>query len=257
MLHSLTVFCDFDGPLVDVSERYYNTYRQALAATQAEYTSDTIGLTPLTKQQFWQRKRERTCDLEIALRSGLQVEHVTYFVDRVKHFVNHPDLLGKDRFHAGANLALALLHSRGARLVLVTLRCKEQVRAMLQSHELLRLFAGLYGANACGTAYRNNAEHKKSLLAQAMAAHPSESACVIGDTEADLLAARAASIPAIALLCGIRSHSYLQQYAPALILSDLLAAARHLSASGGVIWEPNRFPLSSVADASQAGSGRL
>ena len=26
------VFCDFDGPIVDVSERYYQTYRQGLQA---------------------------------------------------------------------------------------------------------------------------------------------------------------------------------------------------------------------------------
>ena len=26
------VFCDFDGPIVDVSERYYQTYRKGLQA---------------------------------------------------------------------------------------------------------------------------------------------------------------------------------------------------------------------------------
>ena len=244
MLHSLTVFCDFDGPLVDVSERYYCTYRQALTATQAEYEGDAIGLTPLSKEQFWQRKCERTCDLEIALRSGLRVEHVAYFVERVKESVNHPDLLGKDRFHPGVDLALALLHSQGVRLVIVTLRWQEQVRSMLQSHGLMRLFTGIYGANACGAAYRNNAEHKKSLLARARADHPSDNACVIGDTEADLLAARAADLPAIALLCGIRSHAYLQQYAPDLIFCDLLAAAHYLSAScKRAAPEPEQFSL--------------
>jgi len=244
MLHSLTVFCDFDGPLVDVSERYYCTYRQALDATRAAYASDAIGLTPLTKEQFWQRKCERTCDLEIALRSGLQVEHVSYFVERVKQYVNHPDLLGKDRFHPGVDLALALLHSQGARLVVVTLRHQEQVRAMLQSHGLLRLFAGIYGASASGAAYRNNAEHKKALLAQALAEHPSENAYVVGDTEADLLAAKAAGMPTIALLCGIRSHSYLQQYAPDSILSNLLEAANHLSSAyKSMTPGSGRFPL--------------
>ncbi|MEO0948187.1 MAG: HAD family hydrolase [Cyanobacteria bacterium J06641_5] len=243
MLHSLTVFCDFDGPLVDVSERYYCTYRQALAATQAEYARDAIGLTPLTKEQFWQRKRERTCDLEIALRSGLRVKHVTYFVDRVQQSVNHPDLLSKDRFHPGVDLALALLHSQGARLAIVTLRHQEQVRAMLQSHGLTRLLTGIYGSSTHDAAYRNNTEHKQALLAQALAQHPSENACVIGDTEADLLAAKAAGIPAIALLCGIRSHSYLQQYAPNSIQSDLLVAARYLSKYKGAVPEPGRFPL--------------
>ncbi len=33
----LTIFCDFDGPLVDVSERYYATYQRALTQTRQFY----------------------------------------------------------------------------------------------------------------------------------------------------------------------------------------------------------------------------
>lgn len=245
MLSSLTLFCDFDGPLVDVSERYYQTYRQSLAATQAEYARDAIGLTPLSKEQFWQRKCERTCDLEIALRSGLQVKHVGYFVEQVKQRVNHPHLLGKDRFHPGVDWALALLHSQGVRLVLVTLRWQEQAQTMLQSHGLSRLFSGIYGASDRGAAYGNNVDHKKYLLSCARAEYPSEHACVIGDTEADLLAARDAGIHAIAVLCGIRSHAYLQQYAPDLICKDLLTAAHYLSACKHTAWEFDRFSVTS------------
>ncbi len=29
----MTVFCDLDGPLIDVSARYYKTYRLAIAQT--------------------------------------------------------------------------------------------------------------------------------------------------------------------------------------------------------------------------------
>ncbi len=223
-----TIFCDFDGPLVDVSERYYRTYREALAATQARYGGDVIGLTPLSKAQFWERKCERTCDLEIALRSGLQAEHVAYFVERVKERVNHPALLGRDRFQPGIDWALALLHSQGVHLVLVTLRCREQVEAMLCSHGLTRLFAEIYGASECGVAYQNNVDRKTFLLAQAVAEHPASDAWVVGDTEADILAARAAGLPAIALTCGIRSKSYLHHFAPDIICQDLAAAARCL-----------------------------
>jgi hypothetical protein len=31
----ITIFCDLDGPLVDVSKRYYKTYQLAIAETQA------------------------------------------------------------------------------------------------------------------------------------------------------------------------------------------------------------------------------
>jgi phosphoglycolate phosphatase-like HAD superfamily hydrolase len=51
---------------------------------------------------------------------------------------------------------------------------------------------------------------------------------MIGDTEADLLAGQALSIPTIALTCGIRSHFYLKQFKPTCIHSDLLAATYYL-----------------------------
>ena len=34
----ITVFCDFDGPIVDVSDRYYSTYHLALTDTAAFYS---------------------------------------------------------------------------------------------------------------------------------------------------------------------------------------------------------------------------
>ena len=46
---NLTVFCDFDGPLVDVSDRYYETYKQAIAHTQRTYLNQGQSL-PLCLQ---------------------------------------------------------------------------------------------------------------------------------------------------------------------------------------------------------------
>jgi phosphoglycolate phosphatase len=70
---SMTVFCDFDGPVVDVSDRYYSTYYQALTDTDRVYCQRGVclPLQILTKQQFWQMKQERVADREIARRSGL------------------------------------------------------------------------------------------------------------------------------------------------------------------------------------------
>ena len=50
----MTVFCDLDGPIVDVSDRYYATYQQGLADTQAAYLARGINLNLqiLSKQQF-------------------------------------------------------------------------------------------------------------------------------------------------------------------------------------------------------------
>lgn len=228
----LTVFCDFDGPIVDVSDRYYQTYLRGLEELQADYAAQSMALPiqRLSKSQFWQMKQERTPDHEIAMRSGLQGEEIYQFLQRVCQIVNQTDLLDCDRLQPGVRWALSLLHAQGVRLVLVTLRCQEQVTQMLTEYGLLHLFSGIWGACNQAAAYANHADHKTQLLAKAIAAAPhSGPACMIGDTEADVLAGQAAGIDTIAVTCGIRSQSYLQKLQPTQIQTDLLTAAHWLA----------------------------
>lgn len=231
----MTIFCDFDGPIVDVSERYYATYKLALAQTETFYAAKGIVLPvqKLTKSQFWQMKQERVPDVEIAMRSGLQGGEIDFFLGRVARIVNQPNLLKKDKLQPGVDWALKRLHSQGVRLVLVTLRCQCQATQILRNYGLKRLFSGIYGTHDRQAAYRNYAECKQNLLETAIAEHLSlapEQACawMVGDTEADLLAGHALAIPTIALTCGIRSKLYLKQFQPTRICGDLLAVSHYL-----------------------------
>lgn len=231
----MTVFCDFDGPIVDVSSRYYSTYELALADTFAIYKEDgeTLPIQMLTKQQFWQMKQDRVPDIEIAMRSGLQGEQIDVFLERVVKIVNHPALLAKDKMQPGVNWAIALMHSKDVRLVLVTLRCQSQATQILQNYGLARLFSGIYGTADKNAAYKNYAEVKTQLLEKAIAEQqeqgkPLSSAWMVGDTEADITAGKAMGIPTIALTCGIRSSLYLKQFQPTRIACDLLSVAHYL-----------------------------
>ncbi len=232
-LSELTVFCDFDGPIVDVSERYYKTYQLGLADVQAAYQAQgmTLPLTLLSKSQFWQMKQNRSPDPEIAMRSGLRDEQIEAFLERVGQIVNQPVLLHEDRLQPDVPAALSLLHSQGVRLVLVTLRCEPQVTQILQSYGLIHLFDEIRGTQDCAIAYKNFADHKTQLLAEVISDRDQQHqpAWMIGDTEADILAGQAAGLPTIALTCGIRSQSYLQKFDPTRIHSDLLSAAYYLA----------------------------
>jgi len=233
----MTLFCDFDGPIVDVSDRYYATYRLALTQTQAHLESGSgslysQGLHAMTKSQFWQMKQERIPDAEIALRSGLQGAAMDYFLEAVRRQVNLPELLQKDRLQPGVMWALALLKKQGFRLVLVTLRHNRQVDAILRHHDLISLFEGIYGVETEDSAYLNYADGKTHLLRQALGHHGGHGEMLpgwmIGDTEADVIAAHTLGIPAIALTCGIRSRSYLAKLKPSTIHSNLLLLAQSI-----------------------------
>jgi phosphoglycolate phosphatase-like HAD superfamily hydrolase len=173
-------------------------------------------------------KQERVCDPEIAMRSGLQGQQIKFFLQYVRQIVNDSVLLTKDKMQPGINWALSLLHSQGVKLVLVTLRCQQEATEILNNYGLKRLFSGIYGSQDCQVAYHNNAAVKTELLKMAIAEHGDTTACMVGDTEADIIAAQALDIPIIALTCGIRSATYLRQFQPDHICPDLLSTAHYL-----------------------------
>jgi len=237
----MTVFCDFDGPILDVSERYYQTYQLALADVQAACHAQgiTLPISRLQKQQFWHMKQNRVPDLEIAMRSGLPADYFESFLERVTHIVNQPALLHRDRLQPGVRWALSLLRAQGAQLFLVTLRCQNQAEQILQSYGLAELFTDIRGTHDENAAYHNQAEQKTALLSQVMADYgiaPSPTAWMIGDTEADVLAGQSNRIGTIAVTCGIRSQAYLHRFQPSRIHHDLLSAAHYL------VYQTEAFP---------------
>ena len=231
----MTVFCDLDGPLIDVSRRYYKTYELAIAQTQAHYQAQgqTLPLTPLSPHQFWQLKQERIPDEDIAFRSGFRYGQIDQFLDTVRALVNQPSLLGEDCLQPGVEEALGQLHRLGVRLAVVTLRCQSQAVELLQKYNLAHWFTWIRGTQEQGAAYANYADYKQALLAEVLAqTEPAEQCWMIGDTEADVLAAQAVGIGAIAVTCGIRSRNYLQKLQPTQIYSDLAVATRFLLGRG-------------------------
>ncbi|MEM6869194.1 MAG: HAD hydrolase-like protein, partial [Cyanobacteria bacterium P01_C01_bin.121] len=54
---------------------------------------------------------------------------------------------------------------------------------------------------------------------------------MIGDTEADILAAQAAGLSSAALSCGVRSRDYLQTLEPTEIYDELLTAVQNVVTS--------------------------
>lgn len=230
-----TIFCDFDGPIVDVSERYYLTYRRGLEHMQAlALAAGSVSPTrSLSKAQFWTFKQNRVPDRQIAHWSGLEREQIDPFLDLVSGLVNHPSLLAHDRIQARAYEGLSMLQQFGVRVVLVTLRPPDQVMQFLAHHRLDQSISGLYGMPTAKAAYQNQANHKIERLRVAIAAqqrqgYSLQGTWMIGDTEADIMAGQALGIDTVAVTCGIRSRSYLQSFRPTHLMPDLWTAAQSL-----------------------------
>ena len=233
-ISQLTIFCDLDGPLIDVSQRYYKTYQLALAETQA-YTlaqGETASLKPLSLDQFWTMKQSKRPDIEIADLSGLSGPWIDFFMQQVQTIVNQPLLLQEDRLQPGVHQALEHLLNQGAQLAVVTLRCQDQVEQVLHQHQLARYFRLVRGTDDTQAAYKNYAVCKQALIQDAinaMGLTHYEQIWMIGDTEADVLAAQAMKIKTIALTCGMRNYAFLHSLRPTSIQSNLPAAVHELA----------------------------
>ncbi|XGB41288.1 MAG: HAD hydrolase-like protein [Nodosilinea sp. LVE1205-7] len=230
-----TIFCDFDGPIVDVSERYYATYQQGLqlVAQQSLEQGVAIAVRPISKSQFWTFKQNRIPDRQIAHWSGLESHQIDDFLAQVNRIVNHPSLLSHDRLQANAREALIIFQQCGVRLILVTLRCPDQVRDFLAQNHLQGVFSELFGMPRLEAAYTNQTHHKVERLQAAMVAQGQQgyslkNAWMIGDTEADIMAGQTLGLETVALTCGIRSSNYLQGFRPTYLMPDLWAAAQRL-----------------------------
>ena len=231
------IFCDFDGPIVDVSERYYQTYCLGLSVIEQEQiriNPAALTLQPLSKAQFWKMKRNRVADVEIAVRSGLPIDLFEPFMQQVERAVNHPSLLQWDCLQPTALGALHYLRQRDMRLVLVTLRHPRQVQDFLQAQGLEPLIDEVHGVWDVDAALANRVEQKRELLGQAIAqqkaqGHFTQNSWMVGDTEADILAGQSAGLSTAALSCGVRSKPYLQHLQPSKIYDCLMTAAIDLA----------------------------
>lgn len=230
-----TLFCDFDGPIADVSDRYYHTYCLALKATQADHARQHLALPirRLTKAQFWYMKQNRIPDATIADWSGLSGNQIDQFMAHVTTLVNQPTLLHQDQLQPGARAALKRLRAHNVRVVIVTLRQASQVLDFLHRYDSATMISQIYGAEHAETAYANRTEHKIAQLNEAIAdqnrlGFATSQSWMIGDTEADVCAGQAFSLPTLAVTCGIRSSLYLKGFSPTGVYRDLSAAVEFL-----------------------------
>jgi phosphoglycolate phosphatase len=226
---NIQVFCDLDGPLIDVSRRYYKTYQLAIAEVQAQGKGRSLA--PLSSLQFWQMKQERMPDADIAFCSGLRHEQIELFLAKVLDIVNQPLLLQEDCVQSGVFQSLQLLKRLGASLSVVTLRCQAQAVQLLKQFQLDSFFDQICGVEDRLSAYQNYTEGKQALL-KGLMDQISPSALnrqwIIGDTEADVQAGQALGLSTVALTCGMRSRQYLQRLQPTTVQADLRSAAQYL-----------------------------
>lgn len=207
---------------MDVSERYYRVYQFCL--DHVRYPDQPV--TRLSKAEFWQLKRSQVPEREIGKQSGLDDQQSKEFARLRRLTVHTLPYLVYDAPVPGAVAALERLQQSQIELVTMTMRRTRELDAALTQYNLGRFF--LHEHRYCLSddhAKTNDVDDKTWLMGRALAELPP--ACqtwMIGDTEADILSAKAHGVPIVAVLSGIRSRDRLLLHQPDYIAANLSEA---------------------------------
>lgn len=229
-----TLILDLDGPILNGRLRHYACYRRILK---------THGYVPVGLEDYWRMKRTRAGRREQLAASGagaLDEEFSRAWLDQIEL----PELLALDRLQPGVSAKLRGWQESGIRLILATMRrYPERLEGQLVS---LRIRAYFEHVVAC--------EHSSGGVGKARKVHETvggldpERCLWVGDTEADVEAARAFGCPVWAVAEGLRTWSYLASLSPDFLGPDLRSInLERCATSRGETVRPARTPVRAVS----------
>jgi phosphoglycolate phosphatase-like HAD superfamily hydrolase len=230
----LRLITDFDGPVMDVSERYYQVYCYCLEKTQQPQQP----LQQLAKSEFWELKRAKIPERQIGLLSGLEAAQAEEFAQLRRQTVHQLSYMIYDCPVPGAISTLEKIQNLGIDLAVMTMRRTCELETAFAQYNLWRFFPP--NRRYClsdGYVKTADIKDKPRLMERALQElPPAPEVWMVGDTEADIIAAKTHGIPVIGVLSGIRNREQLERYEPNFIANTLAEAfnliAPALSLSG-------------------------
>lgn len=218
----LRLITDFDGPIMDVSDRYYRVYQQCLAETQRSGQP----VRELPKAEFWDMKRARVPETEIGILSGLDAAQARDFAQKRRQTVHTLPYMIYDRPVPTAVETLEKVQRAGVDLAVMTMRRVRELDEAFNRCNLGQFFPE--NRRYClpnDYVKTGDVKDKPLLMARALAELPQASdTWMVGDTEADIIAAKTHGVKVIGVLCGIRDRTQLEIHQPDLIANNLSEA---------------------------------
>ena len=199
---------DLDGPILDVSERYYRVYSDTL---------NSIGLDPLAKEPYWRLKRNKVSEPEILAESGtVSADLIAEYLKTRDERIESAEYLIFDQTWPNISETLKTLRSRGA-LALVTMRkFKKLLDQQLNSLKLLDSFDSVLTAGPDEVA--NERGERKAQLVRGCYGNQEISGWFVGDTETDIQSGRLLGLRTAAITFGIRNVEHLKAISPDVML---------------------------------------
>jgi len=203
----LRIFFDLDGPVLDVSRRYFRVHSDIIRE---------IGGTPGGENAFWEAKRAHRSAGEILEAEGNGALDLGQYQRLWLERIEGAEFLESDRLQRGVVETLEALRSEH-KLTLVTLRQRPELgNAQLARFNLRHFFDRVLIGSPLETA---GWETKSRLITSVTPA--TNGSWIVGDTEVDIRAGKALRMITVGMLCGIRDRKSLEGEKPDFIVEGV------------------------------------
>lgn len=220
---------DFDGPIIDVTDRYYRAYLESLNNTSINKSNI------LSKEIFWKLKQSRVSDLEIGILSGLSLSESRDSGELRKDLSFKQEYLESDKLFDDVIKTFDYLKSKNINFFVVTLRRKKQFTGAIKQFKLDKYLSSekLFSLPD-EHKVQNDIQEKYILLVNAinkLGLNPQD-VWIAGDADTDIHAGRLARCKKIiAIHRGIRSKEQLEILKPDYLIASLSEIQSLLSLS--------------------------
>jgi phosphoglycolate phosphatase len=202
---ALKICLDMDGTVLDVSGRHHRVYARTIRL---------FGGKPLTKREYWKLLRRDSGWQQVLVESGLKPELLSAFLEGFIEGIESPDMLATDKLVVGGRASLTRLGGDHCLYLVSLRRSRANLVEQLDRLDIGKYFDQVAVGHSDAPAYRNKVE----LIARMP---DFEEGIVIGDTEADILAAKELNLTSVAVLSGIRGMEYLRTLKPDFIVEGI------------------------------------
>lgn len=224
-MHGWTLIFDLDGTLIDTAPDLAAAANHVLAAR---------GLAPVDEMEirpFVGHGALRMIEEALAAHGQALSQQELYDLFDLFMVFYGANLSVRSKPYAGVIEALETFRGRGAKLAVCTNKIEVHARMLLDDLDMTRHFSAITGRDSLG-ASKPDPKHLTGTIA--LAKGNALQAIMIGDTETDILTAKAAAIPVVAVDFGY-SVAPIRSFGPDIVIShyDQLAGAVAQLRGGG------------------------
>jgi len=201
---TLKIFLDLDGPILDVSKRYYKVFLDIAG-----------GKTKLSRKDFWELKKKKTPWPKIFKKAGLKIKKDD-FLKFWLWCIEGRIYLVLDKIHPNVKRRLSSLSKKNS-LYLISFRQSEKNLFW----QLKKLGIDKYFKKIIHCPHTSGKPWQEKVKLIRKNLKPKEKALIIGDTEVDIRAAKIVGIKSVGVTSGIRTKELLRREKPDFLVSNI------------------------------------